>query len=166
MLLRASPDYGVVRIAQKESDTHHRQIVVHVDGIPAAVALMDLSVEGSHHARNAGTADIDIEDSHLSHDNRPKTRSWKPWEASEKAICDDTVLFPTPPFPERIITVCFMEDILLRISSRANNEGTKSTSHPDRAFEAPQRSNGLGSGSPGIRPLFPPALTEGQHMLR
>lgn len=64
------------------------------------------------------------------------------------------------------MTVCFMEDILLRISSRANNEGTKSTSHPDRAFEALQRSNVLGSGSPDIPPLFLPVLTEGQHMLR
>lgn len=127
---------------------------------------MDLSVEGSHHARNAGTADIDIEDSHLSDDDRSKTRSWKPCEASENAICDDTVLFPTPPFPERIMTVCFMEDILLRISSRASHEGTKSTTHPDRAFEALQMSNVLGSDSPDIPPLFLPALTAGQHMLR
>lgn len=112
MLLGSSPDDGVVGIAQKEADAHDREIVVHINGVPAAVALVNFSSHHTHHTRNAGSADIDIEDSNLFQSQTLRTATWFPWAARAKASCEATVLLPTPPFPERTMRVCLIDDIL------------------------------------------------------
>lgn len=112
MLLGSSPDDGVVGIAQKEANAHDREIVVHIDGVPAAVALVNFSSHHTHHTRNAGSADIDIEDSNLFQSQTLRTATWFPWAARAKASCEATVLLPTPPFPERTMRVCLIDDIL------------------------------------------------------
>ena len=65
VLLGSSPDHRIVRIFQQETNTHHRQIVVHINRIPATVALMNLPANNSHHTRDTGTTDIDVENTHL-----------------------------------------------------------------------------------------------------
>lgn len=65
MLLRASPDYGIVRVAEEKANAHNGQVVVHVHGVPAAVALVHFSVQYTHHSGDTGSADINIEDAHL-----------------------------------------------------------------------------------------------------
>lgn len=78
VLLGSSPNDGVVRVAQKESDAHDGEIIVNVDWIPATVALMDLASHHAHHTGNTGSTDIDVKDSNLLRSRIFCTLTWFP----------------------------------------------------------------------------------------
>lgn len=65
MLLGSAPNDRIVRVVEEEADAHHRKVVIDIDRVPTTVALMDLAVQHTHHARNTGTANINVENANL-----------------------------------------------------------------------------------------------------
>ena len=125
MLFRSSPDHSIVRIAEKKTDTHNREIIIYVDRVPSTVTLMYFSTDDSHHSRDARSANINVQNTNLGmrrlRAKLDSSHTCFPIEARVKASWDETVLFPTPPFPDNTKRVCLMFAIRWRIAAAATH---------------------------------------------
>ena len=154
VLLRSAPNDRIVRIVEEEADAHHGKVVIDVDGVPAAVALMDLAVQHTHHARNTGTANIDVENADLE-------------ALGCKAECQlrrNRTLADSSLSRKDHDRVLYGRHSLLDQLSGYKSQ-TRRTHYRDRAFETLPTSTSLGWGTPRIRRPFQPARTEVPHNL-